>query len=250
MKAVWLEIGSPVRRMFAVEEGGEGGEDEQEQQAEWLEGTVYHASQDLAVNPYNAISVIWTGQEQGTNDWIYLYNQSSNECSPWDLEASRFKRLDHKYKPLKLPNCITGAGALSPQSIVDFLEMHDAAPLFSLTMSDLSEEWRHMFPDKKDWLDIGVLKKSCDNRRGKSRYEGDLGIMALFRDLELMVANGKRFNASNRDFLVWRQIDMFEKAVILVKREVAATHNIASLRESVNDQMKMEEELDMESREV
>ena len=32
-----------------------------------------------------------------------------------------------------------------------------------------------------------------------------------------MVSNGKKFNACNHDFLPWRQIDMFEKIVDLVK---------------------------------
>lgn len=245
MKAPWLEIESPVRRMFALEEDDEQ-EEGAEPQAEWLEGIVYHSSPDLATNPYNAISVVWTGQERGTKEWIYLYNQSSNECSPWDLEISRFKRHSHQYRPFKLPKSITGVGHLSAQTILDFLTDHDSAHLFLIPMADLSHEWREMFPDKKDSLNLIILQTNF----GRGRYNGSVGITTLFRDLELMVANGKRFNACNRDFLTWRQIDMYEKTVNLVKRHVAASHNIASLRESVQEQIKLAKDLDMESREV
>jgi hypothetical protein len=208
----FLAVGSPVRRLFASEpddfEDGEPGEAEA---AEYLEGIVYSVRADFRQNPYNSVLVIWTSQEEDSRAWVYSYSQSSNECSPWDLEPSAFKRFTHQYAPPSFPRCFTSV-SLEPQSIIDYLSSHNAGSEFSYNVSEVSQEYRDMFPAAKDHLCLPVLAKLC--KRG--RYSVDaagVGIATLFRDLERMTANSKQFNSSNANFLPWRLADFMEKTV-------------------------------------
>lgn len=84
-----------------------------------------------------------------------------------------------------------------------------------------------MFPKKKDQLDFHVLLTLAST----SRYTGDdfKGIVALFEDLDKMVANCKQFNSMNANFQIWRCADMMEMAIFDLKRDLAEQHNIPCL---------------------
>ena len=172
LKSRVLQIGSPIRRAFAVEQECDEGAG---LRAEWLEGIVYHTKPGLASSPYNSVLVIWVQQEQETNHWLYRYDQTCNECSPWDLEPSHFTKHCHQYKPVSLPKSMTGVGNLSAFTILDFLSIQNGANLFSESVAEQSAEFRAMFPDHKTHLDLRLLKRQA----AMGRYEGTSFAKAL-----------------------------------------------------------------------
>ena len=96
---------------------------------------------------------------------------------------------------------------------------------------------------QKDHLDLQVLTKHA----AKGRYDGDLGIIALFRDLETMIANSKQFNKENSAFLPWRLADVLEKAVLSMKIYIAEERKIPSLRQALENDLSMQAEMDLET---
>lgn len=78
--------------------------------------SIYHINQDYRVNPYNSIHVIWLEQEEGTNKWVYEYNQINNLVSPWDIELSTYYLMENVTAPT-LPRSLM-VGKLSALSII------------------------------------------------------------------------------------------------------------------------------------
>jgi hypothetical protein len=243
LRQPWLEVGSPVRRLFASEDGG----DDENEAGEWLEGIVYHcpSRDELKRDPYNAVSVVWTSQEAVSLAWVYSYSQASCECSPWDLEATPFKKNVHRYRPPALPRCFS-VGTLDAASIIDYLKQCNASEQFNCDVVTEFPAFREQFPDKADWLDLKVIAKQA----ARGRYDGSdhVGIATLFRDLERMVANSKTFNSKNQDFLPWRMADMMEKTVLHIKQHIAkARPSIASLHDALQQDRSMQQEMEMEA---
>ena len=40
--------------------------------------SIYHIREDIAVNPYGAVSIAWLQQERGTLHWVYSYTQTDS----------------------------------------------------------------------------------------------------------------------------------------------------------------------------
>ena len=74
---------------------------------------------------------------------------------------------------------------------------------------DANNEYREMFPNKHDRLDLHVIGRRCK----EGRYDGPSKLMILFDDLYQMCSNGKKFNSSNEGFQPWTLADMMEKTV-------------------------------------
>lgn len=100
-----------------------------------------------------------------------------------------------------------------------------------------------MFPNKGDQLDLHAVSSLC----AQGRYDANdaIGLTALFRDLELMVLNGKKFNEMNRGFQVWRLIDMLEKTIADMKCELITRrgNTLHNLKECTQDDAAVMEEL-------
>ena len=62
-----------------------------------------------------------------------------------------------------------------------------------------------------------------------------------------MMLNGKRFNDVNREFQVWRGIDMLEKAVLSLRRKLAEVHRLPGLMDLVEEQAQAEVQTRLES---
>ena len=60
-----------------------------------------------------------------------------------------------------------------------------------------------------------------------------LAVNLLFEDLDRMVLNSKEFNASNRDYQVWRMCDMFECHLFWLKQQLYELHSLESLETEV-----------------
>lgn len=63
----------------------------------------------------------------------------------------------------------------------------------------------------------------------------ELGLLALFLDLQRMIAQSKAFNACNAAFLPWRLADMLQCAVQRLKRVLAKQRGIACLQHSLEE---------------
>ena len=72
-------------------------------------------------------------------------------------------------------------------------------------------QYTAFYPALSDRVDLHTLKRQCQ----AGVYVG--GLSRLFDDIDKMIRNGKSFNEPNRDFQVWRLIDMFEKAIERLK---------------------------------
>ena len=277
LKQPWLVKGGQVRKAFASnpdemqEEGGGGSP------AVWCEGMIYHVASSAA-SPYLSVSVVWLSQGPGTNEWLYEEIQTDNKVSPWELEASTHVRslAIALLRSNKLPRSMT-VGALSPETVLDYVKGLDFASIFAVQLSK-NAEFCEMFEDEADQLDLRVLTKLCaqgrysdadthsnnssssssaaasgaSGKKGTPR-ESSLGIMTLFRDLDRMVANGKAFNECNRGLLVWRMCDMVEKTLLDLKRQLADAHPALScLQEAVEEEvaMNLDRELTLAAQEV
>lgn len=74
---------------------------------------------------------------------------------------------------------------------------------------EANSEYREMFPNKQDRLDLHVIGSRCE----EGCYEGPSKLLILFDDLYRMCSNGKKFNSSNEGFQPWTLADMMEKTV-------------------------------------
>ena len=90
-----------------------------------------------------------------------------------------------------------------------------------------------MFPDKNNQLDFPSITLLCQQGRYDNPKGSSVGFLALFRDLEHMVANGKQFNDTNRLFQPWRFVDMMEKTLISLKKSLSVKHGLTGLMGSV-----------------
>jgi hypothetical protein len=199
LKASWLIPNAQVSRMFAADDG-DG--------VELLEGTIYNVRADFKNNPYNSISVAWLKREQGTNKWFYADLQEDNLCSPWDLQLSKYILLQNVH-PSSLPASLQTGATITAPAVLEYLKTFDFASVFLYKLTQ-NEEYCEMFPEERDRLDFHVLASRCT--RGEY-HSSKRGVLGLFEDLELMVANGKQFNDCNRSFQPWRLCDMVEKTV-------------------------------------
>ena len=226
-KAPFLKIGAQVRRSFPPPEDGNYGFESASETSqdsskakgkpcEWMEGQIYAISKDIHENPYLSVKVVWLSQDMGDPalSWVYAYAQTDNDCSPWDLEPSKFvlEVVPHRWpKALFRP-------PLRASTIVDYLMSLDCASVFRYDLGkQAASEYSLTVPDPADQVDL--LKVNKWLRLG--RYEGNVGISTLFRDLERMVQVGLKFNECNKHFLPWRQAEMTKQAIIDLKREIA-----------------------------
>ena len=207
LKAPWLVPNVQIRRVFGPDIPDEKG-------GEWLEGSIYHVREDFKTNPYRSVSVTWLTLEVNPRRWFYSEKQVDNMCSPWDLQLSAYKTPESAIPEnggrFTLPPALA-TGPVDALAVLTFLKQLDHATVFMYRLTQV-EEFREVFPDPADQLDLNVL----DERRARGLYQG-IGINALFTDLERMVANGKQFNSVNKDFQPWRLCDMMEKTVAALK---------------------------------
>jgi len=146
--------------------------------------SIYHVRRNIEDNPYGGILVVWLVQELGHNNWVYDYNQTDNECSPWDLEISDFVLPEHVVSP-DLPRELTET-LPTATAILSYLYNMDFSYVFKYQVSVI-DEYCSLFPLPKDQLDFGALRM-----RAKSGvYDGRDGLYLLFDDLDRMVANCK-----------------------------------------------------------
>ena len=244
LKQPCLVLGAQVRRQFALPEGEEKYDETHD--AMWIEGTVYDIKSDKSSDPYNSIKVVWICQEHLTEDWLYAYDQTDCNCSPWDLRASQYILPENQPKAaLKLPRALV-IGTLLPSTILDYVQSLDCASIFHHKLKEI-EEFTEMFPNEEDQLDFTVLSRwanlgryesSGDTNKSSSSSSSyssgnrnrNVGISTLFHDLDRMIANAKEFNGCNPDYLPWCQADMTEVAVKNLKKALAVEHpSIAGL---------------------
>jgi len=274
----WLVVSAQVRLLFAANSGEEKDEEDVESnKAEVREASIYHIREDVATNPYQAVSVIFLRQEEGTRDWLYDYAQCDCECSPWDLELSHYVLLKNIRSP-KLPRSLL-VGSLQASTVLAYIKTFDAAGQFLEDMSQCRDtQYCALVANPDDRLDLKVITKWC--RQGRydeesmiaptathaagtsttttsrssssserhstsprinSRVTG-IGVATLFEDLQKMVDNSKRFNDSNRDFTPWRVADMMEKTILWVKHELATHRALPCLQHSLTADLEEQEE--------
>jgi len=216
LKQPILRFGAQVRKLFAAEDGSRG---------IWEEGSVYFVSPTLLTDPYQSMRVVWLSQEKETEDWVFAYTQTDCIVSPWEIEASVYVLEDHNLRSQTLPSVLR-IGALTPGSVLDYFRSSDFSDIFRYRVQQ-SDEYCAMFPNKDDQLDLHVISGWLN----QGRYHGDrntpsavIGIATLFRDLDLMVLNAKRFNQCNAAFLPWRQADMAEHSLKRLRIELVAAH--------------------------
>jgi len=216
LKQPILRFGAQVRKLFATEDGSCG---------YWEEGSVYSVSPTLLTDPYQSMRVVWLSQEKETEDWVFAYTQTDCVVSPWEIEASVYVLEEHNLKSQTLPSVLR-IGALTPGSVLDYFRGLDFTDLFRYNVQS-SSEYCEMFPNMEDQLDLHVINRWLNQGRyhgNRNTPSASLGIATLFRDLDLMIANAKRFNQCNAAFLPWRQADMAEHALKRLRTELVAAH--------------------------
>ena len=112
----------------------------------------------------------------------------------------------------------------------------------------MDPEYCDMFPDPDQRLCMPALARLCRQGRysdaeSSNSPQSYLGLLALFTDLQRMVAQSKAFNASNRAFLPWRLAEMLERAVGHLKSVLAERRGIACLQSSLREDCEAEMEL-------
>jgi hypothetical protein len=140
----------------------------------------------------------------------------------------------------------------------------DAAGQFMADMSQCQDsEYCALFPHAEDRWDLPRITRLCRQGRYSStdtpgsitkRRGGDapaeLGLLALFLDLERMIAQSKAFNACNAAFLPWRMAHMLQSAVGRLKRTLAEERGIACLQRSLEQEDDERAQLALETQAV
>lgn len=82
--------------------------------------------------PFKSISVVWMEREENADNevtapdskpysWVYKYMQTECECSPWDLQPSKFV-LPDKLADRKNRNCLPRSLSVGPITVRNVLE--------------------------------------------------------------------------------------------------------------------------------
>ena len=66
--------------------------------------SIYHINPDYERDPYQSVLVVWVNQDFD-RQWMYKYEQTDNECSPWELFLSDYILLS-SVKPYQFPENI------------------------------------------------------------------------------------------------------------------------------------------------
>lgn len=249
LKKPFLLPGSQIRKRFATGEEDNCGD----APFLWMEGSIYEVRKGMKQDPYHSIRVVWLSQEVDTNDWVYAYLQTDNECSPWELEASEFVLPENNIRSQKLPRALMTT-RVDAAMILDYFKSLEFVSIFAYKLKEVAPDYLKMFPDESDQLDFPTLTKHlADGRYGGSSasssseacIDRNVGIATLFRDLEKMIRHAKHFNECNTSFLPWRQCDMLECTVARTKNILASNHSaLTCLSDAVNDQkMNQKEEV-------
>jgi hypothetical protein len=197
------------------------------------EGCIYNIRDDMQKNPYKSIDVIWMEQEKDTLQWYYAYSQTDTAVSPWELNISSFAPLKGS-KPIAVPKTLL-VGKIYAKSILDYIRTWDMAKPFKEPLSICKDQEYCSLFSVEDRLDLQTI-----NTWGRSgRYEEEIGIAVLFDDLERMVANSKKLNAANAQFLPWIQADAMGKMLFQLKKCLAAKTKNETLQNSVEDHIEL-----------
>lgn len=117
----------------------------------------------------------------------------------------------------------------------------DAAGQFQQDMSQCTDpDYCALFPSAEARWDLPRISRLCRQGRytaaaEEGRQAAELGVLALFRDLQRMVAQSKAFNACNAAFLPWRLADMLGCAVGRLQRVLAEKRGMACLQRCLEE---------------
>lgn len=111
-------------------------------------------------------------------------------------------------------------------------------------MLDMSQcedgDYCALFPSAEDRWDLPRITRLCRQGRysgtGSDSTSAELGILALFIDLERMVAQSKAYNDCNAAFLPWRLAHMLQCAVHRLKQTLAEERGLACLQRSLEEE--------------